>query len=85
MRRVARITHGGLSSTRQPLALRPHKQIKGRRKTDYLERILLSKIFRGPFRGHTWSTETNSFPSDSDSSLLFRPVSSHDIHRTNRF
>jgi len=55
-----------------------------RRRDDHVERTLLSKIFRGPLRGHTWSIETNSFPSGSDSSLLFHPVLSHEIYRTNK-
>ena len=63
---------------------RRKKHVKGRRRNDPVEQTPLSKIFRGPFRERTSSIETNSFPSDSDSSLLFRPVSSHDIDRTNK-
>jgi len=55
-----------------------------RRRGDPVGRSLLSKTFREPLQGHTWSIETNSFPSGSDSSLLFRPVLSHEIHRPNK-
>jgi hypothetical protein len=60
------------------------EEIKGRDRSDPVERTLLSKIFRGPFREYTWSIETSSFPSGSDSSLLFHPALSHDIHRKNK-
>jgi hypothetical protein len=63
---------------------RQNKHIKGRRGDDHLERVLLLNFFRGPLRGHTWSIETNSFPSGSDSSLLSHPVLSHEIHIENR-
>jgi hypothetical protein len=59
-------------------------KVKGERRGDHIERTLLLRIFQGPLRGHTWSIETNSFPSGSDSSLLFRPVLSHEIHRANK-
>jgi hypothetical protein len=60
-----------------------NKQIRGRRRDDPVGRTLLSKTFRAPLQGHTWSIETSSFPSGSDSFLLFRPVLSHDTHRAN--
>jgi hypothetical protein len=59
-------------------------KVKGRRRGGHVQKILLSKIARGPLREHTWSIETNSFPSGSDSSLLFRPVLSHEIHTKNK-
>jgi len=59
-------------------------KVKGGRRGDLVERTLLLRIFQAPLRGHTWCIETNSFPSGSDSSLLFRPVLSHEIYRTNK-
>jgi hypothetical protein len=58
--------------------------IRGWRRGDLGEKILLSKTFRGPYQGYIWNIEPNSFLSGSGSSLLFRPDLFHDIYRANR-
>jgi hypothetical protein len=54
------------------------------RRAGQVERILLLNIFRGPLRGHTLNIETNSFPSGSGSSHLFRLILFRGIYRLNK-